>query len=121
MPNTTKPVRVLDADVYDALELSAMIYGGIGQPDLFSDIPEGPFTAPVCILGHCEWADPTPNWRGYVVNAVQDLFTDGAGFNSDNAVIAINRRRGRPEETRVPFAEWCHETGVVRGPHPVAA
>lgn len=124
MPNTTKPVRVLDADVYDALELSALVYGGIGAGSV-NEYGEKPF----CVLGHI----------GFAANS--DVFVDGAyaamraalgvaftgregGLVADvnnDAVRAINRRHGDPQDSRVPFAAWCAELGIMRGPHPVAA
>ena len=107
--------RVLPAKVYDALQLSALMYGGIGA---------GVYTVvntevPVCMLGHL---GARPN-EATTPEAMTMMTRLGfAIWDNDRAVKAINRRKGIPEtllsafEPRVTFEEWCAELGIVRGP-----
>lgn len=111
---TTTTTRVLPADVFDALEFSALVYGGIGslrrteeREKSFEDLRIGVAT-PRCVFGHA-------------------LFLDGAGamceealisvdinvYTNDDAVKAVNERKGGVG--RVSFADWCAELGVERG------
>lgn len=97
--------RVLPADVYDTLELSALAYDGIGAGRFCRD------NTPCCVFGHA--------YRAVAVGL--DVITDalrsaGIGINNnDEAVERINKRKNKPFDTRVSFAEWCAELGVVRG------
>jgi hypothetical protein len=106
-----KRTRTLPPDVYDALELSAEVYGGIGQPWLYDYNTPADLTgqhAPCCIYGHaCHVGS---------VDIIGMLEKAGAtGQGSDRAVRAINRRKRRDEHARVSFADWCAELNVVRG------
>lgn len=106
--------RILPADVYDALELSALAYGGIGAGRWVEDGGAGfgsaPADIPVCASGHAFAADPT-NEMWHVLQSA-DL---GIRHN-DPAVVRINVRRGNDYSlARVSFAEWCAELGVERG------
>jgi hypothetical protein len=100
--------RVLPADVYDALELAALAFDGIGAGFMYhynnTDMP-------CCVHGLAQFAcdDMTMN------NA---LFIAGIeGKDNDAAVAAINERKnpGGYTDTNVTFEEWCAELGVVRG------
>lgn len=120
MPST----YVLPADIYDAYELSALAAGGI------STALVDPDNTPGCLYGHRDFLtedDPSAN---VVVSAA--LWSAGLySGQSDRAVNRILRRQGRKplrqfdwrpkrRSPRVPFAAWCAELGIVRGPHPVA-
>lgn len=116
--------RVLPAKVYDALQLSALMHGGIGafkrvagEPPMCLDFsgPSREESVPVCYLGHlwhdglAGFGDPTAHGIGIVEN--------------DAAVSRIMRRRGIElrtpddgERNRVTFEDWCAELNVVRGP-----
>lgn len=102
-------MRTLPADVYDALELTALAYDGIGQPDEFDSSG-----APVCILGHAAFAGGDI-YDSPLAESLRKAFAWIPGANSDEAVERINERRGKPPQERVPFSEWCKELDVVRG------
>lgn len=106
-----KPVRVLPADVYDTLELSAYAYGGVGGFWMWDYR-----YAPCCILGHAVFAVP-PMKENPVVGALDRLhFSANLIAANDRAVRSVNTRKGRKRpNARVPFADWCAELGVVRG------
>lgn len=120
----TKQIRVLPADVYDFLELSALEFGGIGAGyfgesyhSTRTDIAYG-LAAPYCVLGHAAAAAPagTPLTGIDQLETTQALRTAGIKtYINDDAVKAINARLGRDDEARVPFEEWARELGVVRG------
>lgn len=100
--------RVLPADVYDALELSAEYAGGIGAGSFFEDDEE---EIPCCAVGHALFLG------GNVCAELRILQNEDGSLvvPSDRAVKAINLRRARPAQERVPFSDWCAELGVVRG------
>lgn len=109
--NTEKPVRVLPADVYDTLELSALVWGGIGADAYHDD--RG---CPLCVYGHAYSAvgpgeTSTP---ASVLSAFTNSRPISTG-NNDHAVHAINRRKGTHLRARVTFEEWCAELNVIRG------
>lgn len=112
MSPSVKP-RVLPADIYDTLELSALAYGGIGAERL----AVGRANRPFCAMGHL-WAASTADfsWDGgplpIPVLAAWDAGIGGAV--NDNAVRRINERKKRPKCSRVSFAEWCAELRVER-------
>lgn len=107
------PVRTLPADVYDFLELSALVYGGIGAGKFTSD--DG---VPHCVFGHLHAEGCGSDY---------DELYDGlsqAGIHiseNDTAVRRANRRRGIQRDKRVPFSVWATELGVVRGGDAIAA
>lgn len=114
--------RVLPAKVYDALAMSAAMYGGIGPFWYGVGVgnrryvrPES--TVPICYSGHLlcsgvvtlaqmQLHAPTMNTAMYGISELEN----------DEAVCSINARRRRDERTRVSFEEWCAELNVVRGP-----
>ncbi len=112
--------RVLPADVYDALELSALVHGGIGGGTfgMLGDRPSNSMWessdcgTPRCIHGHAIWI------TGDHFTSIRAVISDaeiGMKVN-DDAVARINARLGTPDYyTRVPFADWCAELGVERG------
>jgi hypothetical protein len=99
--------RVLPADVYDALELSALAFGGIGGGDYACG------GEPLCVHGHLSAMCGYETWQ-FAEEATVGYALLNATEN-DQAVATINRRRGKPAESRVPFDLWCAELGVVRG------
>lgn len=108
-PSRDARVRVLPAEVYDTLELSAIAFGGIGAGECFVN------DEPYCLAGHFLFAADTeslaPNPMRAALLGPRECYAD---FN-DPAVQRINRRRGAPLNARVSFAEWCAELHVVRG------
>jgi len=107
-------VIVLDADVYDTLELSALEWGGIGARHYYDYGDNSPW----CAIGQAHFAGipitvPVPG--SCVFGLIGGVITPA---QSDAAVARIKRRCGGRVYDRVPFADWCAELGVVRGPHP---
>jgi hypothetical protein len=103
--SAAKEVRVLPADVYDTLELSAYAFGGIGG---MWPTENG---RPHCAVGHAHFTE----WGcGEVCNALKTALEYVANVN-DSAVARINARKGADPAARVTFREWCDELGVVRG------
>jgi len=109
MTATAKP-RVLPADVYDTLELSALAFGGIGRGSYFDeDENSEPPVTPCCIHGHGMVAgrlNPPRPWEESQVNDA--LWTADIGVNTNDSIF-------QPDETRISFEEWCKRLNVVRG------
>jgi hypothetical protein len=136
--NVDKPKIVLPADIFDTLELSAYAFGGIGagtyndgeddatdfvgeEGELLNfrrgydvefqgaDAPAPKLIAPVCAVGHAAFA---------AIPRSFDWFSmiDGNTITAnDDAVEAINARKGVELSTKVTFEEWARELNVVRG------
>jgi hypothetical protein len=106
MTTSVKPHRVLHADVYDTMEFSALVYGGIGGCYWKSLDGE-----PWCSHGHAVHATACDT-----TEVRDELLRVGVGTSAnDNAVTAINGRRGTGQNDRVSFQEWCEELGILRG------
>jgi hypothetical protein len=102
---TTMTTRILPADTFDTLELTALVFGGVGAG--IDHIAE----CPVCVYGLADAAHPTS-----AVIAKHLIAADITRYTNDCAVRRINRRlRGRADTKRVQFADWCAELGVERG------
>jgi len=105
----------LPADVYDALELSALAYGGIGAGKDTENMYRCGYEAdaiPWCAYGHARAAQALI--AGEVSRALSKIQLRPGG--SDFAVNDINLRLGSESiNARVSFAEWCAELRVVRG------
>lgn len=110
----THAARVLPADVYDTLEFSALVYGGVGAWKRRDEKD-----APYCLFGHAAFVqvrDPG-TWYGAPLATTLERCGLFVGSN-DSAVVAINRRKGRrPKDrgTRVTWREYIRETNIVRG------
>lgn len=114
----TMAERVLPADVYDTLELSALAYGGIGAGLLIR------LDEPCCAIGQMIEAGVPINLPEQYGDFPVYGFT---ARESDDAVEAINSLHGNTIDwrvgtwrrvgtwDRVPFAAWCHRLNVVRG------
>ena len=99
--------RVLPADVYDALEFSALVEDGIGAGRKFVVSTVG--RVPYCIYGHANAL------CGECGDALRAAGIRAIGDN-DRAVADINaRKRTGNRDARVSFADWCAELGVERG------
>jgi hypothetical protein len=83
---------VLPAVVYDTLEFSALVYGGIGSGEWWDG------DAPVCYVGHIAAA------------GVNDCHGIDERMNDE----AVAGKFGKVAP-RIPFAEWCRRLNVVRG------
>lgn len=128
MSRSPQPPRVLPPDVYDTLELAALAYGGVGAGRFFDDSTTRRLdkaSVPYCIhgmayvAGDFRYTDDTLD-DGDVQTISNALHAVGISFIvHDMAVRAINARHGKTglqRNERVPFAAWCRELNVVRGP-----
>lgn len=117
------PKRVLPADVYDTLELSALAFGGIGAGDFWDGvaIDDAKNRAPCCVFGHAAFSEdpPTGIYHTYFPPSTEvSIAMDESGLTvdtNDAAVQAINGRKAALWDARVSFDEWCRELGVTRG------
>ena len=125
-----KQKRVMNANLYDSLEMCAMVYGGIETAVDDKYHPNGKrLDKPGCAVvgmgtwiageGHGDNVDHFLDER----DEINDLFADVSigALQSDEAVRKIIRQTnewtipaGR-EYIRVPFEKWAKELGVVRG------
>lgn len=105
--------RVLPADVYDALEFSALAFGGIGAGSYWGECRGEEIDKPMCAIGH-RWAiapgegEDSVTWAAFVSADIEE-------YVNDAAVRAINARLGKPQDSRVTFEQWCKELNVIRG------
>lgn len=101
---------VLPADVYDTLEFSALVHGGVGGGDWFTGVT---MEYPWCIHGHAAWVTE----GGYKTSLSPQLRYAGLGVDAnDDAVRAINSRLGRRNLfARVTWEEYCAALNIVRG------
>jgi hypothetical protein len=105
-------MRVLPADVYDTLELSALVFDGIGRLRLRNG-DRG--DRPCCIHGHAYASEHQYGW-GMEGEMSSSLFSAQVStYVNDDAVAAINKRKHLPFDTRVSFPDWCAELDIVRG------
>jgi hypothetical protein len=104
--------RVLPADVYDALELSALANDGIGAGFMYH---HGNPLTPCCAHGLASFATASEYDYGPINEALFNANIDGRA--NDAAVYAINARKDPYgyADTNVTFEEWCAELAVVRG------
>ena len=117
MITSTPPTRVLPADIFDALEFSALVHGGIGARQYFA---QEDHRAPLCIIGHACFLDGRDaplglSWSnsvGGVERAVRQLGLCIVHEN-DNAVDRL--ADSEDPDARIPFDAWCQALGVVRG------
>jgi hypothetical protein len=118
MRTNNKAVRTLPPDVYDALELSALAFGGIGAGQNAENVSQQgyePTAIPICIIGHAYGllGKPEDCWNAPALHALRL-----AGITisvNDPAVVTALQRLNRPVTGRVTFKQWCKELGVVRG------
>lgn len=92
--------RVLPADVYDTLELSALAYGGIGGRD-WTDRHD----RPLCVMGHA--IEAAPDFRSEYTPFYKALVRANIHLATNDAAV--------PSRRRVSFREWCRRLNVVRG------
>lgn len=97
--------RVLPPDVFDALEFSALVYGGIGWNIWYLYDDNRQVRAPVCYVGHLAFVGVIPE----ATTAETRQF--GISGNDNDAVFD-------GDELYVPFAEWCRRLNVVRADTP---
>lgn len=117
--------RVLPADVYDALELSALVHGGIGATVRF--LPDN--GAPCCIVGHAQFLDGLNADSGmdgcdrYVAGEVGAALETAFGESLYQVALTNDERLYRVALTNeavlgirevIPWEEWCKRLNVVR-------
>lgn len=105
--NTQQTVRVLPADVYDALELSAYVYKGVGRWYMEED--NG---APNCIIGQARFLDDA-SWTGEVETTLRKA---GINIVSNDDIVrdAINAGKGK-KNGRISWREYVKRANIVRG------
>lgn len=102
LDNAGGSMRVLPKDVFDTLELTCLVFHGIGPASYyFGD-------APLCYVGHLAAAQAIPSV------SVREPFGITETDN-DEAVYAINRRKKVNRNLRVSWEEYCRELNIVRG------
>lgn len=102
---------VVDPDVYDTLELSALAFGGIGRVYYCENghqFGHEPDAVPRCIVGHGRVAGiPSVNH-----GLPGTLFSSE---DNDTAVARINQRLGKRSSSRVSWRAYCAERNIIRG------
>jgi hypothetical protein len=127
--STSAAPKVLQRDIYDALELSAEATGGLKSGQLFDwgDAPGSTEAVPVCLLGHAIFLDERPDYpyfynqmlfvedRGPALKELNRLgVTPSQADDAINHVAGVTRwRAGR--RPRAPFAAVMQKLGIVRG------
>lgn len=108
----TQPERVLPADVFDTLELTALAFDGVGRVADF-DYYTGADPAPCCIHGMAYEAEP----EGGAVEIRRALYAAGIDRSTnDQAVADINFRKGQNVNQRVDFlTEYVPHLNITRG------
>lgn len=98
--------RVLPPDVFDALELSALVFGGIGRGQCYNYDGDN---APWCVHGHgksCGMNDEGGVWVPML---------DRLGITPHRNDAALS---DVPDDERVTFRQWCKRLNVVRADTP---
>jgi hypothetical protein len=96
----------MDANLYDALEMTALAYGGIGRGNLTR---EG--GAPSCFYGHVGFLAGA-YYCSPGTDPIWDLARDtGIDAYRDNDRVV-------PPGRRLSWREFCRRLHIVRGPHP---
>lgn len=115
--------RILPPDVYDALELSALAFDGIGS--VFTWDVDG--HTPRCLIGHIETLAGT-QWRSEHSVQVGELRVAllaafdaktmlGVAFKGNDSAFTRDEQYAG---TRLPWAEYCRRLNIVRGETPSA-
>lgn len=94
---------VLPPDVYDALELSALAWDGIGSGTLIEYTGPECSTRPACVHGHASWCEG----EDYFMAISTALWA--AGLTADfNDMLVKNGER-------ISWDEYCRRGNIVRG------
>lgn len=114
--------KIIPADVYDTIEFVAEAYGGIGggwfTEEEYLFVGDNDAT-PLCLRGCTDFIDGgAPSYVGSLTCELQAVVGRSFVTFNDQAVRAINKRRGAAAYSRVPFSDYVAELGWVRGPHP---
>jgi hypothetical protein len=103
----------IQRDVFDALELSALVFGGVGGGSL-----RGYGEAPLCIIGLARFLDGQPllyeQNGGEVAAELNRAFSASCEWDVTVKSDRVGAKGVLPY-SRVPFATWCKRLNVVRG------
>lgn len=121
--STTEQTRVVSADVYDAVELVALAFGGIGSGVWYADNNTDK-NCPVCINGIAHFLGLTKASDVCIVGN-RDLpravaAVGGIAYSENDLIVGDLKDRGIGRldsngEWRVPFAAYVKEAKLVRG------
>lgn len=103
----------LPADVYDALEFAALVWGGVGKGNYYTGDGE-----PCCIRGLAEAVDDAPDdisWWCYDGQQPQTVNQHLSRAFYPETVSQMNDEIFADTEDQIPFDEWCKRLNVVRG------
>lgn len=103
--------RVMQAQVYDYLELAALAFGGIGM----GKYSQGNARAPHCALGYAGEGVPSCVGDDTIYAEFERL-----GITVCANDIAIEMYRRLASDERVSFETWCKLMRVTRGADVVA-
>lgn len=118
-----KPI-VLPPAVFDAFELSCLVFGGIGSDKYFDGACgdyAGATGSPVCLVGHAMWASNSCDIDNDVErNPMLSRFPGNLGAricDNDHAVSVVRERLGKAPYARVSWKAYCKQRNIVRGSH----
>lgn len=96
---------VLPADIYDALELSALAFNGIGHGRFDDGGDDDGTLCPRCVHGHAMFADN--NASGAPSDLTDALWRAGLTYGTNDMIV------GQGE--RISWDEYCRRGNIVRG------
>lgn len=100
--------RVLPADVFDALELSALAFGGIGRGRYAhgedTDALRDGSGSPCCVVGHCAMLTGEGVFGNEALRALSRI-----GIGEDENDDAV------PKGRRLSWPAYCAKLNIVRG------
>lgn len=107
-----KKAIILPADVFDTYEFLCEVFGGVGGGWYWAGPQE-----PLCVSGFRYFLANENSFGQESWGRPYDLLEYGiSSTENDEAVEAINRRKGSPNiHARVSWAEYCEELNIVRG------
>lgn len=92
---------MLPADIYDALELSALAFGGIGRGIDWLNDSEGA-TCPICVHGHANYLEDGTDAIS------RALYEAGISrYENDKRIVGSGGR--------ISWATYCRRGNIVRG------
>ena len=109
-PREPKKQISLPADIYDTLELAALVHGGVGRRRDFYRKYVGAYykdllEKPCCIYGLAQWA------CGESYGAISDALLLAGIFRGDNDDHVRKLSRGG----KISFAAWRKSFNLIRG------
>jgi hypothetical protein len=123
----TKKQIVLHPDKFDALELAAMEFGGVGAGMWWKDQDNGSvdYNCPICVNGLAVVAELPLEPFGFRDDMCPSDRADITTNQNDRTVESLIKQGrytvGQDGIERVTWADFCEELNVVRGEEPVLA